>query len=39
LAYGPVITQQIGNIKYAAISATGDASIGPIHDHGAGPDA
>jgi hypothetical protein len=39
LAHGPVITQQIGNVKYAAISATGDASIGPIHDHGAGPDA
>ncbi|MFN6339984.1 MAG: hypothetical protein ACK41W_14820, partial [Cyanobacteriota bacterium] len=39
LAPGPVITQTISNDKYAATSATGDASIGPIHDHGAGPDA
>lgn len=39
LAQGPVITQTISNVKYAATSATGDASIGPIHDHGAGPDA
>ncbi|MEB3317619.1 MAG: hypothetical protein VKO39_05705 [Cyanobacteriota bacterium] len=35
----PVITQTISKVKYAATSATGDASIGAIHDHGAGPDA
>jgi len=37
-APGPVIRQSIGNVKYAAISGTGDASIGPIHEHGEGPD-
>jgi hypothetical protein len=36
---GPVITQTIRNVKYAATSATGDASIGPIHEHGPGSDA
>lgn len=36
---GPVITQTISNVKFAATSATGDASIGTIHDHGAGSDA
>lgn len=38
-AAGPVITQTISTVKYAAISGTGDASIGPIQDQGAGPDA
>jgi hypothetical protein len=38
-APGPVINQTIRNVKYAATSATGDASIGPIHEHGAGSDA
>ena len=38
-APGPVITQTIRNVKYAATSATGDASIGPIHEHGEAPDA
>jgi hypothetical protein len=39
LAPGTVISQTISNVKYAATSATGDASIGAIHDHGAGSDA
>jgi hypothetical protein len=34
-----VISQSIRNVKYAATSATGDASIGAIHEHGAGSDA
>jgi hypothetical protein len=38
-APGPVINQTISNVKYAATSATGDASIGPIHEQGAGSDA
>ena len=38
-APGPVINQTISNVKYAATSATGDASIGPIHEHGEAPDA
>jgi hypothetical protein len=38
-APGPVISQTIRNVKYAAISATGDASIGSIHEHGVGSDA
>jgi hypothetical protein len=38
-APGPMITQTISNVKYAATSATGNARIGPIHEHGAGPDA
>jgi ABC-type glycerol-3-phosphate transport system substrate-binding protein len=29
---GPVITQSISNVKYAATSATGDASIGSINE-------
>ena len=37
-ATGPVITQNIGNVKYAATAAIGNASIGPIHEHGAGSD-
>jgi len=36
---GPVIRQTIRNVTYAATSATGDASIGPIHEHGEAPDA
>lgn len=38
-ASGPVITQTIRNVMYAATSATGDATIGSIHDHRAGTDA
>lgn len=38
-AAGPVISQTIRNVKYAAISASGDASIGPIHDSSQGSDA
>jgi hypothetical protein len=38
-APGTVIRQSIRNVKYAATSATGDASIGAIHEQGAGSDA
>lgn len=34
-----VITQMISDVKYAATSGSGDATIGTIHDHGAAPDA
>jgi hypothetical protein len=34
-----VITQTISNVKYAATSGSGDATIEGIHDHGAAPDA
>jgi hypothetical protein len=34
-----VITQTISNVKYAATSGSGDATISTIHDHGATPDA
>jgi hypothetical protein len=32
------ITQTISNVKYAATSGSGDATIESIHDHGATPD-
>lgn len=32
-----VISQTISNVKYAATSGYGDATISTIHDHGAGP--
>ncbi len=35
----PVIHQTISNVKYAATSGSGDATIEGIHDHGADPDA
>jgi hypothetical protein len=38
-APGTVISQTIRNVKYAATSATGDASIGPIHEHSEATDA
>ena len=36
---GPVISQSLGNVKFAAISGTGNASIGPIHEHSEATDA
>jgi hypothetical protein len=34
-----VINQTISNLRYAATSGSGDATISTIHDHGAAPDA
>jgi hypothetical protein len=38
-ARSQVISQTISNVKFAATSATGNASIGPIHEHGEATDA